>query len=151
MRAGSPCASLSEMVDEDGAEVPHDGETLGEITVRGNVVMKGYYNDPEATDAAIRNGWFHSGDAAVVHPDGFVARVKIKGKFNGEKEFHMASSTKREEHVVYVKQGFEEMACVKPLDLFQYDCAFGNELSQAVEMFHDHAQPAKEVASGLDA
>ena len=47
-------------------------QTLGEITVRGNVVMKGYYNDPEATSAAIKNNWFHSGDAAVVHPDGYV-------------------------------------------------------------------------------
>ena len=53
-------------------EVPHDGSTLGEIIVRGNVVMAGYYNDPEATAAAMRDGWFHSGDAAVVHPDGYV-------------------------------------------------------------------------------
>jgi len=66
------------VVDEDGNEVPHDGETLGEITVRGNVVMKGYYNDPEATAAAIKNGWFHSGDAAVVHPDGF---AEIRDRF----------------------------------------------------------------------
>jgi fatty-acyl-CoA synthase len=66
------------VVDEDGNEVAHDGETLGEITVRGNVVMKGYYNDPEATNAAIRDGWFHSGDAAVVHPDGY---VEIRDRF----------------------------------------------------------------------
>jgi fatty-acyl-CoA synthase len=51
--------------------VPHDGQTLGEITVRGNVVMQGYYNDPAATAAAIRDGWFFTGDAAVVHPDGY--------------------------------------------------------------------------------
>lgn len=60
------------VLDVDGREVPHDGSTLGEIVVRGNVVMKGYYNDPEAISRAIRNGWFYSGDAAVVHPDGFV-------------------------------------------------------------------------------
>lgn len=60
------------VVDEQGVEVPHDGETLGEIVARGNVVMKGYYNDPEATAEAFRGGWFHSGDAAVVHPDGYV-------------------------------------------------------------------------------
>ncbi|MEM8644976.1 MAG: long-chain-fatty-acid--CoA ligase [Pseudomonadota bacterium] len=66
------------IIDEDGNEVPHDGETLGEITVRGNVVMKGYYNDPEATNAAIKDGWFHSGDAAVVHPDGY---VEIRDRF----------------------------------------------------------------------
>jgi fatty-acyl-CoA synthase len=60
------------VVDEAGQEVPHDGRTVGEIAVRGNVVMKGYYNDTDATDAAIRDGWFYSGDAAVVHPDGYV-------------------------------------------------------------------------------
>src|SRR6202035_2269771 len=56
---------------ETGEEVPHDGVTIGEIVVRGNVVLKGYYRDPEATEKAIRDGWFHSGDAAVVHPDGY--------------------------------------------------------------------------------
>ena len=67
------------VVDEDGNEVPHDGETLGEIVVRGNVVMAGYYNDPEATAFAMRGGWFHSGDAAVVHPDGYAEiRDRIK-------------------------------------------------------------------------
>lgn len=59
------------VVDEHGDEVPHDGETVGEIVVRGNVVMKGYYDDPEATATALAGGWFHSGDAAVVHPDGY--------------------------------------------------------------------------------
>jgi len=66
------------VVDADGVEVPRDGATLGEISVRGNVVMKGYYNDPAATDAAIRDGWFFSGDAAVVHPDGY---VEIRDRF----------------------------------------------------------------------
>ncbi len=60
------------VIDESDNEVAQDGETVGEITVRGNVVMKGYYNDPDATAAAFRGGWFHSGDAAVVHPDGYV-------------------------------------------------------------------------------
>lgn len=60
------------VVDDDGHEVPHDGQSLGEIVVQGNVVMEGYFNDPEATATAMRGGWFHSGDAAVVHPDGFV-------------------------------------------------------------------------------
>ncbi len=56
----------------DGSEVPHDGRTLGEITVRGNVVMEGYYRDPDGTAEAMRGGWFHSGDGAVVHPDGYL-------------------------------------------------------------------------------
>ena len=67
------------VVDNEGNEVPHDGLTIGEIVVRGNVVMKGYYNDPTATDVAMRGGWFHTGDAAVVHPDGYAEmRDRIK-------------------------------------------------------------------------
>ena len=58
--------------DLDGKEVPHDGATVGEIVVRGNVVMKGYFNDPDATARVMQDGWFHSGDAAVIHPDGYV-------------------------------------------------------------------------------
>lgn len=67
------------VVNETGQPVPNDGETVGEIVVRGNVVMQGYYKDARATDEAIRDGWFHSGDAAVVHPDGYVEiRDRIK-------------------------------------------------------------------------
>ncbi|WP_017590753.1 long-chain-fatty-acid--CoA ligase [Nocardiopsis ganjiahuensis] len=60
------------VVDGSGTEVPWDGKTVGQITVRGNVVMKGYYNDPEATEKAMGDGWFRTGDAAVTHPDGYV-------------------------------------------------------------------------------
>jgi len=60
------------VVDTDGREVPADGHTVGEIVVRGNAVMDGYYNDPEATQRAMGDGWFHTGDAAVVHVDGYV-------------------------------------------------------------------------------
>ena len=67
------------VVDEADVEVVADGKALGEIVVRGNVVMEGYYDDPQATAAAIRDGWFHTGDAAVVHPDGYVEiRDRIK-------------------------------------------------------------------------
>jgi fatty-acyl-CoA synthase len=67
------------VVDSEDREVPHDGETLGEIVVRGNVVMKGYYNDPDATATAMRGGWMHTGDAAVVHPDGYAeVRDRLK-------------------------------------------------------------------------
>ena len=73
-RQGVPLITSGELkvVDERGAEVPHDGATIGEIVARGNVVMEGYYRDPEATARAFQGGWFHSGDAAVVHPDGYV-------------------------------------------------------------------------------
>src|SRR5262249_39554444 len=60
------------VVDEEGRDIPHDGEAIGEIVVRGNVVMKGYYKDPDATERAMCDGWFHTGDAAAVHPDGYV-------------------------------------------------------------------------------
>ena len=66
------------VVDDNGRKVPHDAHTLGEIVVRGNVVMEGYYNDPEATAQVMRGGWFHSGDAAVVHPDGY---LEIRDRF----------------------------------------------------------------------
>ena len=67
-----------QVVDDAGHEVARDGATLGEIVVRGNVVMDGYYNDAAATASAMRGGWFHSGDAAVVHPDGY---VEIRDRF----------------------------------------------------------------------
>jgi fatty-acyl-CoA synthase len=57
---------------ETGADVPRDGLTEGEIAIRGNTVMKGYYKDATATAAAFESGWFWSGDAAVVHPDGYI-------------------------------------------------------------------------------
>jgi fatty-acyl-CoA synthase len=60
------------VVDSDGQEVPADGQTVGEIVVRGNVIMQGYFLDPEATERAMGDGWFHTGDAAVVHLDGYV-------------------------------------------------------------------------------
>ena len=59
------------VVDADGNDVPRDGETQGEIVVRGNAVMAGYFDNPEATAHAMEGGWFHTGDAAVVHPDGY--------------------------------------------------------------------------------
>jgi len=58
--------------DERDREVPPDGQTLGEIVVRGNAVMAGYYCDPGGTAEAIRDGWFRTGDGAVVHPDGYL-------------------------------------------------------------------------------
>jgi len=66
------------VLDEALQEVAHDGHTLGEICVRGNVVMAGYYDDPAATAEAMRGGWFHSGDAAVVHLDGY---VEVRDRF----------------------------------------------------------------------
>ena len=60
------------VVDEEMTDVPADGQTMGEIVMRGNTVMAGYYLDPESTAQAFRGGWFHSGDLGVRHPDGYI-------------------------------------------------------------------------------
>ena len=60
------------VVDEEMRDVPPDGQTQGEVIMRGNNVMKGYYDDPEATAEAFHGGYFHSGDIAVMHPDGYI-------------------------------------------------------------------------------
>src|SRR5215213_8758668 len=65
-------ADDARVVDEEMNDVPADGQTLGEVVMRGNNTMKGYYADPEATATAFRGGWFHSGDLAVMHPDGYL-------------------------------------------------------------------------------
>jgi fatty-acyl-CoA synthase len=67
------------VVDKAMADVPADGSTMGEIIMRGNNVMAGYYLDPQATAEAFRGGWFHSGDLGVMHPDGYIElRDRIK-------------------------------------------------------------------------
>jgi len=69
------CTLVSErlrVVDPEMCDVPRDGTTCGEVVMRGNNVMLGYYRDEEATRTAFAGGWFHSGDLAVIHPDGYV-------------------------------------------------------------------------------
>ncbi|CDQ38709.1 MULTISPECIES: long-chain-fatty-acid--CoA ligase [Virgibacillus] len=62
----------TKVISPSGQEVAWNGEELGEIVTRGNVVMKGYYKDKERTAEAIKDGWFHTGDLAVTHPDGYI-------------------------------------------------------------------------------
>ncbi|WP_426584288.1 acyl--CoA ligase family protein [Dapis sp. BLCC M229] len=73
-RQGVPYIHAAQMrvVDKDMQDVPADGETMGEVVMRGNNVMQGYFNDPQATEWAFRGGWFHSGDLAVMYPDGYM-------------------------------------------------------------------------------
>jgi fatty-acyl-CoA synthase len=65
-------ADLVRVVDDKMNDVPQDAQTMGEVVMRGNNVMKGYFEQPEATTEAFRGGWFHSGDIAVWHPDGYI-------------------------------------------------------------------------------
>ena len=63
----------------DHAPVPRDGETMGEVMMRGNVVMRGYLKNKTSTDAAFAGGWFHTGDLGVMHPDGYI-QLKDRSK-----------------------------------------------------------------------
>jgi fatty-acyl-CoA synthase len=75
-----PLLEEATVLDTDtGRPVPADGLTLGELVVRGNTVMKGYLHNPEATRAALANGWLHTGDLAVLHLDGYV-EIKDRAK-----------------------------------------------------------------------
>jgi fatty-acyl-CoA synthase len=74
-----PLEALDVRDPETMVPVPRDGETLGEVMFRGNVVMKGYLKNRAATDAAFKGGWFHSGDLGVIHPDGYI-QLKDRSK-----------------------------------------------------------------------
>jgi fatty-acyl-CoA synthase len=65
-------SDLVRVVDENMDDVPRDAETVGEVIMRGNSILTGYHNKPDATEEAFKGGWFHSGDLAVWHPDGYV-------------------------------------------------------------------------------
>ena len=69
---GNVVAGRVRVVDEQMNDVPRDGSTMGEVTMHGNIVMKGYFEDPGATALAFEGGWFHSGDLAVCHHDGYI-------------------------------------------------------------------------------
>jgi long-chain acyl-CoA synthetase len=66
------------VVDQNGHDVPRDGETVGEIITRGNIVMKGYWKQPEATAEALRDGWLYTGDLATMDEDGYFSIVDRK-------------------------------------------------------------------------
>jgi fatty-acyl-CoA synthase len=73
VKTGLPALGIeAEVVDENGKPVPHDNQTMGEIILRGHWIMEQYFNDPEKTAAAWRDGWFHTGDAAKVDTDGYI-------------------------------------------------------------------------------
>jgi len=73
------CEGLDVLDEESMNPVPRDGATIGEVCFRGNLVMKGYLKNPKATSEAFNKGWFHTGDLAVVHPDGYL-QLKDRSK-----------------------------------------------------------------------
>lgn len=74
-----PLEQLDVLDPETMQPVPRDGQTMGEVMFRGNVVMKGYFRNPKATEEAFAGGWFHSGDLGVMHPDGYI-QLKDRSK-----------------------------------------------------------------------
>ena len=76
---GYTIADLVRVVDDDMRDVPRDGVALGEVVMRGNNVMAGYFEDEAATSKAFLGGWFHSGDLAIWHPDGNI-ELRDRGK-----------------------------------------------------------------------
>ncbi len=104
--------------------VPADGETMGEVFMQGNIVMKGYLKNPEATREAFRGGWFHSGDLGVKHPDGYI-ELKDRAKdiiISGGENI----SSVEIEHVLYQHPDVLEAAVVaKPHEHWgETPCAF---------------------------
>ena len=76
---GYVIAETTRVVDENMNDVPADGETMGEVIMRGNIVMSGYFQDEAGTSKAFDGGWFHSGDLSVWHPDGNI-ELRDRGK-----------------------------------------------------------------------
>ncbi|WP_122074990.1 acyl-CoA synthetase [Pseudophaeobacter sp. EL27] len=74
-----PLENLDVLDSDTMMPVPRDGQTMGEVMFRGNVVMKGYFRNPIATEKAFAGGWFHSGDLGVIHPDGYI-QLKDRSK-----------------------------------------------------------------------
>jgi fatty-acyl-CoA synthase len=111
---GTVVSERLRVVDEEMHDVAADGRTLGEVVMRGNNVMLGYYRDPDATTEAFRGGWFHSGDLAVMHADGYVElrdRLKDVVISGGEN-----ISTIQVEQVLMAHPGVSEAAVVGAAD-----------------------------------
>jgi fatty-acyl-CoA synthase len=103
LRQGVPYVTCPQVrvVDERMQDVPPDGKTAGEIIMRGNNVMQGYYRDEAKTAEAFEGGWFHSGDSAVIEPDGYIRivdRIKDIVVTGGEKVASVEVETIIKEH-----------------------------------------------------
>jgi fatty-acyl-CoA synthase len=126
-RQGVPYAVLEDAIvanPETGEPVPRDGETMGEVFMRGNVVMKGYLKNPDATKEAFEGGWFHTGDLGVWHPDGYI-ELKDRSKdivISGGENI----STIEVENIIFAHPAVMEAAVIGKPDEFwgEIPCAF---------------------------
>lgn len=111
MRQGVPdiTAGQIRVVDSKGSDVPWDGNTMGEIIMRGNDVIQGYYKAPEQNAKAFKGGWFYSGDGGVIHPDGY---VEVKDRF---KDLIISGGENivgvEVENCIYQHHDVDEVAC----------------------------------------
>ena len=107
-----------QVLGADGTAVPQDGRTLGEVAMAGNTLALGYYKNPAATEKAFRNGWFYSGDMAVVHPDGSLEiRDRIKDLLYVETEYGWENISSIEiENILCRNVAIQDAAVVAVLD-----------------------------------
>jgi fatty-acyl-CoA synthase len=133
-----PLEGLAVMDPATMQDVPADGETLGEVVFRGNVVMKGYLKNKEATLEALTGGWFHSGDLGVMHPDGYI-QLKDRSKDIIISGGENISSIELED-VLYKHPAIQAASVVaKPDDRWgETPCAF-------IELKPGHAATAEEI------
>jgi len=140
LRQGVPYVTCTKVkvVDENMREVPRDGKTSGEIVMRGNNVMQGYYREEDKTKEAFAGGWFHSGDSAVVDPDGYIRivdRIKDIVVTGGEKV-----SSVEVEAVVMGHPAVQDVAVIgKP------DFKWGEIVKAIVEVKQGHTVTEEEI------
>jgi fatty-acyl-CoA synthase len=139
-RQGVRCQTLFEqtvMDPETMTPVPADGETIGEVMVRSNTVMKGYLKNPEATEAAFAGGWFHSGDLGVMHPDHYI-EIKDRSKDIIISGGENISSLEVEETLYKHPAVMEAAVVAKPDDTWgETPCAFVTLKPGAAEVAAD--------------
>ena len=137
-----PLAELAEVMTADLKPVPADAESMGEIMLRGNTVMKGYLKNPKSTQASFAGGWFHSGDLGVMHPDSYM-EVKDRSKdiiISGGENI----SSLEVEEVLYSHPDVMEAAVVA-----EDDEKWGEVPHAFVTLKHGHSNPSEADVIGF--
>jgi fatty-acyl-CoA synthase len=133
-----PTLSGQKVIDpETMIPVPADGKTIGELMLKGNTVMKGYLKNPDATKEAFRDGWFHTGDLGVVHPDGYV-EIKDRSKDIIMSGAENISSLEVEEALYHHAHVMEAAVVAMPHEKWdETPCAFVSLTSDAEDVTED--------------